>query len=93
MKVLPPTTNWVTVSVGLSTSVSLASTLPVAAVSSLIVTLSFTPTGASFTEVTLKLIVFATGSVSTPPFAVPPSSLTWKVKTPRPAPLPLAGGV
>ena len=76
-----------------STSVSFASTLPVATVSSLVVTVSFTPTGASLTAVTLKLIVFATGSVSTPPLAVPPSSLTWNVKAPRPVPLPLAGGV
>ena len=37
-------------------------------------------TGASFTAVTLTVIVFGLGSRSTPPLAVPPLSCTWKVK-------------
>src|SRR4051794_1130250 len=35
--------------------------------------------GLSFTGVTLTVIVFGDASVSTPPFAVPPLSRTWKV--------------
>ena len=50
------------------------------ALSSSVVTVLFAPAGASFTEVTLTVIVFADGSRSTPPFAVPPSSCTWNVK-------------
>jgi hypothetical protein len=40
----------------------------------------FAPAGASLTEVTSSVSVFADASRSTPPFAVPPSSCTWKVK-------------
>ena len=46
-----PHSNCVTLSGSPSTSVSLLSTLPVATVSSLVVTVSDTPTGASFTDV------------------------------------------
>src|SRR6185503_7174966 len=49
-------------------------------VSSSVVTVWLTPDGASFTEVTLTLIVRTIGSRETPPFAVPPSSRTWKPK-------------
>ena len=49
-------------------------------VSSNVVTVLLVPAGASFTAVTLTVIVFAEASRSTPPFAVPPSSCTWKVK-------------
>ena len=45
-----------------------------------VVAVPFTPDGASFTAVTSTLIVRATGSRSTPPFAVPPPSWTWNVK-------------
>ena len=38
------------------------------------------PSGASLTEVTSNVSVLASGSVLTPPLAVPPSSRTWKVK-------------
>ena len=38
------------------------------------------PAGASLIGVTLTVIVLATGSRSTPPLAVTPSSCTWKVK-------------
>jgi hypothetical protein len=48
--------------------------------SSSTVTVVFAPAGASLTEVTFTAIVLADGSRSTPPFAVPPSSRTWKVK-------------
>ena len=50
-------------------------------------------TGASFTGVTLNVIVFAVASVSAPPKAVPPSSWTWKVKLASLLPLALAVGV
>ena len=48
--------------------------------SSSIVSVRFAPAGASFTDVTPTLNVFAEVSRSTPPPAVPPSSCTWKVK-------------
>jgi hypothetical protein len=48
--------------------------------SSRIVTVRSAPAGASLTEVTSTVIVFAEASRSTPAFAVPPSSWTWKVK-------------
>jgi hypothetical protein len=44
------------------------------------VTVLFAPAGASFTDVTLTVIVFAEASRSTPLFVVPPSSWTWNVK-------------
>jgi hypothetical protein len=44
------------------------------------VTLPLLPAGASLTEVTFSVNVFDEGSRSAPPFAVPPSSRTWKVK-------------
>ncbi len=49
-------------------------------VSSAVTTVLSAPLGASFTAVTSIVRVFAVGSVSTPPFAVPPSSCTWKLK-------------
>ncbi len=77
-----------------SPSVSLVSTLPVtAAVPSVISAVSATAVGASLAAVTSKVIVFAVGSVSTPPLAVPPPSLTWKVKLATPEPFWSAGGV
>ena len=48
--------------------------------SSSTVTVLLVPTGASLTAVTLTVIVRAEVSRSTPLFAVPPSSCTWKVK-------------
>ena len=45
------------------------------------------------TLVTLKVIVFGLGSLSTPPLAVPPLSRTVNVKLASPAPLLLAAGV
>ena len=45
------------------------------------------------TAVTLKVIVFGLWSVSTPLLAVPPSSITWKVKVETPVPLLLSAGV
>jgi hypothetical protein len=45
-----------------------------------VVTVRFAPAGASFTDVTLTVIVFAEGSRSMPPLAVPPSSCTLNVK-------------
>ena len=50
-------------------------------------------TGASFTGVTLKVMVLREASVSTPPTAVPPASCTRKPKLARPAPLRSAAGV
>jgi hypothetical protein len=44
------------------------------------VTVAFVPAGASFTDVTFTVIVFADASRATPPFVVPPSSCTWKLK-------------
>jgi hypothetical protein len=38
------------------------------------------PLGASLTGVTSMVMVFGVGSRSAPPFAVPPSSWTWKLK-------------
>jgi fatty acid desaturase len=49
------------------------------AVSSLVVTVLFVPTGASFTDATLIVIVREVVSVSTPPLAVPPPSMTWNL--------------
>jgi hypothetical protein len=49
-------------------------------VSSSVVTVAFAPAGASFTEVTSRVRVLAEASRATPPFDVPPSSCTWKVK-------------
>ena len=74
--------NWLTVRLGPSTSLSLASTLPdsVVIVPSTALSASLVPTGASLTGVTLKVIVFGVGSVSMPPLAVPPSSFTAKLK-------------
>ena len=48
--------------------------------SSFVVRVASWPDGASFTGVTLKVIVFGVGSVSMPPLAVPPSSFTAKLK-------------
>jgi hypothetical protein len=48
--------------------------------SSSAVTVRSVPAGASLTGVTFTVNVFADGSRSAPPFAVPPSSRTWKVK-------------
>src|SRR3984893_15423584 len=63
------------------------------AVSSLVVTVLLVPAGASFTEVTLMVMVFGDWSRLTPPLAVPPSSCTWKVKLASTAPLALLAGV
>ena len=41
---------------------------------------SLTAVGLSLTSVTVRLMVFAVWSRSTPPLAVPPSSWTWKSK-------------
>ena len=49
--------------------------------------------GASFTAVTLKVIVFGEASRFCPPLAVPPLSLTWNVKDASPAPLAFGSGV
>ena len=49
-------------------------------VSSVVVSVVLAPDGESLTAVTLKVIVFAVGSRSTPPSAVPPLSCTRKVK-------------
>src|SRR5204863_388221 len=62
------------------------------AVSSLVVIVLSGPDGASFTEVTLIVLVLATGSVSTPPLAVPPLSRTWNVKLDSGEPLALSAG-
>jgi hypothetical protein len=48
--------------------------------SSVAVTVLSAPDGASFTGVTLTVMVLAEGSRSTPLLAVPPSSCTWKPK-------------
>ena len=56
-------------------------------------TVVLVPVGASFTGVTSIVTVRATGSRSMPPFAVPPSSCTWKVKLAYAAPLAFAPGV
>src|SRR3954466_10285914 len=50
-------------------------------------------TGASLTGATSMVIVWADGSKSTPPFAVPPSSWTWNVNEAYAAPLASAAGV
>ena len=50
------------------------------------------PSGASFTAVTLTVIVFGVGSRSTPPLAVPPSSCTWNVKVAYGVPLSFGVG-
>ncbi len=47
---------------------------------SVTVTVLSVPAGASLTEVTSMVMVFADWSRSTPPLAVPPLSCTWKVK-------------
>ena len=49
------------------------------AVSSRVVTVLLVPIGASFTDVTLTVIVRGVASRSTPPFATPPLSCTWNV--------------
>src|SRR5438046_11927 len=54
-----------------------SSAVKVWAVSSLVVIVLSVPAGASFTLVTLIVIVLADWSVSTPPLATPPLSLTW----------------
>src|SRR3954462_11849873 len=61
--------------------------------SSGMVTVLSAPAGASFTDVTFTRSVFADGSVSTPPSAVPPSSRTWNVQDAYGAPLAFASGV
>jgi hypothetical protein len=93
MKVAPLTTNCVTESGSPSTSLSLASTLPVTGVSSVPLAVSGAITGASLTAAMLKLKVLGDRSVFWPPLAMPPLSTTWKVNDPRPAPLRLAAGV
>src|SRR5919204_521255 len=62
------------------------------AVSSFVVTVLSAPDGASFTDVTSIVIVFADGSRSTPLYDVPPSSCTWKVKLAYGEPLAFAAG-
>jgi hypothetical protein len=61
--------------------------------SSRIVTAAFAPAGASLSAVTLMVIVAAEASRSTPAFAVPPSSRTWKLQLAYPAPLTFRAGV
>ena len=51
------------------------------------------PVGASFTAVTLTVMVLGEASRSMPPLAVPPLSCTWKVKLARAAPFALSAGV
>src|SRR5436190_305123 len=63
------------------------------AVFSLVVMVLSVPAGASFTLVTLIVIVLADWSVLTPPLAVPPSSWTWNVKLASAAPLAWSAGV
>src|SRR5436190_1366066 len=70
-----------------------SSAVKVWAVPSLVVMVLSVPTGASFTLVTLIVIVLGDGSRSTPPLAVPPLSWTWKVKLASAGPLALAAGV
>ena len=53
----------------------------------------FAPSGALLTPVTLIVIVFGEGSTLSPPFAVPPLSLTWNVKLAYPFPEAFAAGV
>src|SRR5438046_2307657 len=53
----------------------------------------FAPAGASFTPVTLIVIVLGDWSRSTPPLPVPPSSCTWNVKLASADPVALAAGV
>ena len=55
------------------------SMIPGALVAATAALLAAAPAGASFTAVTLMVSVLADGSRSTPPFAVPPLSCTWKV--------------
>ncbi len=74
-------------------SASLAVTVPLTGVSSAVVRASALATGTSFTAVMLKLMVLGEASVSTPPLATPPLSLTWKVKLPTPVPLKLGAAV
>src|SRR5204863_507827 len=62
-------------------------------VSSLVVTVVSAPTGASFTLVTLIVIVFGDWSRSTPPLPEPQSSCTWKVRLASGEPLAMAAGV
>src|SRR5947199_331558 len=70
-----------------------SSAVKVWAVSSLVVIVLSVPAGASFTLVTLIVIVLADWSVSTPPLATPPLSLTWNVKLASGDPLAFAAGV
>jgi hypothetical protein len=93
VKVAPLTTNCVTESGSPSTSLSLASTLPVRPLSSAVVPVSGLPSGASLTAAMLKLKVLGDWSVFCPPLAVPPLSTTWKVNDPRPVPFTWAAGV
>src|SRR5262245_53077807 len=62
-------------------------------VSSDVGTVLLAPEGASFTAVTLTVIVWAPGLMSTPPFAEPPSSRNWNRKLAYAAPLASAAGV
>src|SRR3989441_163909 len=61
-------------------------------VSSNVVTVFGVPTGASLTAVTFTVSWRGVGSTSTPPFAVPPLSCTWKVKLAYGVPLASAAG-
>src|SRR5205823_4041337 len=70
-----------------------SSAVKVWAVSSLVVIVLCVSAGASFTLVTLIVIVLADWSVSTPPLATPPLSLTWNVKLASGDPLAFAAGV
>ena len=61
-------------------------------VSSNVVTVFGVPTGASLTAVTFTVSWRGVGSTSTPPFAVPPLSCTWKVKLVYAMPLASTAG-
>ena len=50
------------------------------------------PSGGSLTALMVIVMRLATGSVSAPPLAVPPLSLTWKVKLAAAVPLTSAAG-
>ena len=70
-----------------STLDSVPTTVPAAWFSRTLAADSVMSVGAAFVSATVTVIVLAVGSRSIPPFAVPPSSCTWKVNVGEPVAL------
>ena len=93
MATLPSAGGVVIVKTGAPPSMSVTVIWPLTVTSSEVETAGAVAVGASFTAVTASVIVWGVASVSCPPFAVPPSSMTRNVRLAILAPLTFAGGV